>query len=116
MKKLTKNNFQIAEDLYKEKLLTNPNHFESIFNLGTLFLQTQRFDLAKSLLDRAIKIQPNHAGTHNNLGAAFEKLGESQISTTLNTESFCRRRRPEFCWILLLLFRRVFLEYELWRR
>ena len=54
-----KNNFKIAEDLYKEILKTNPNHFESIFYLGTLFVQTKRFNLAKSLLQKAIDIQPD---------------------------------------------------------
>ena len=72
-----KKNLQVTESLYKEKLKKNPNDFESIFNLGILFLQTQRFDLAQSLLNRAVEIQPNHAGLHNNLGAVFEKLGQS---------------------------------------
>ena len=29
-----KNNFEIAESLYKEILKVNPNHFESVFYLG----------------------------------------------------------------------------------
>ena len=40
-----KNNLQVAENLYKETLKINPNHFESIFYLGTLLVQTQRFGL-----------------------------------------------------------------------
>ena len=31
-----KNNLQIAENLYKKILKTNPNHFESIYYLGAL--------------------------------------------------------------------------------
>ena len=54
-----KNNFKIAEDLYKEILKTNPNHFGSIFYLGSLLVQTKNFDLAKSLLMKAIKIEPD---------------------------------------------------------
>ena len=38
-----KNNLQVAENLYKEVLKTNPNHFESIFFLGTLSLQIKNF-------------------------------------------------------------------------
>ena len=38
-----KNFFKIAENLYKEVLKSNPNHFGSIFYLGTLLVQTQRF-------------------------------------------------------------------------
>jgi len=55
-----KNNLQIAENLYRESLKTNFNHFESIYNLGTLLAQTKRFDLAKPLLFKAIQIQPNY--------------------------------------------------------
>ena len=35
-----KNNFKNAENLYKEVLKMNPNHFESILHLGTLLGQT----------------------------------------------------------------------------
>jgi len=73
-----KNNFQIAENLYKEALKKNPNHFESIYYLGTLLAQTKRFDLAKLLLHKAIQIQPNHADAHYNLGVVLQDLGEYQ--------------------------------------
>ena len=39
-----KNNFRVAENLYKEILKTNSNHFESIYYLGTLSVQTKNFD------------------------------------------------------------------------
>ena len=39
-----KNNFEIAEGLYKEILKVNPNHFESVFYLGALLVQTKNFD------------------------------------------------------------------------
>ena len=70
------NNLQAAENLYKEVLKTNFNHFESIYNLGTIFAQTKRFDLAKQLLFKAIKIQPNYADAHNNFGNVLKELGE----------------------------------------
>ena len=72
------NNLQAAENLYKEVLKTNFNHFESIYNLGTIFAQTKRFDLAKKLLFKAIKIQPNYADAHNNFGNVLKELGEYQ--------------------------------------
>jgi len=73
-----KNNFQIAENLYKEALKTNPNHFESIYYLGTLLAQTKRFNLAKPLLHKAIQIQPNYADAHFNLGIVLRELGKHQ--------------------------------------
>ena len=72
------NNLQVAGNLYKKILKTNPNHFGSIFYLGTLFVLTERFELAKPLLQKAIQINPNYAPAHNNLGAALKELGEYQ--------------------------------------
>ena len=71
-----KNNLKVAENLYKKILKTNPNHFESIFYLGTLLGQVKRFDLAKQLLYKAIQIQPNYAPAQSNLGAILKELGE----------------------------------------
>ena len=45
-------NFQVAESLYKEILKTKPNHFESVFYLGSLLVQTKNFDKAKQLLQQ----------------------------------------------------------------
>ena len=69
-----KNNFRVAENLYKEILKTNSNHFESIYYLGTLSVQTKNFDRAKQLLLQAIKMQPNFEAAHNNLGIVFKEL------------------------------------------
>ena len=71
-----KNNLKVAENLYKKILRTNPNHFGSIFYLGTLFVQIKRFDLAKSLLQKAIQIKINYAPAHSNLGGTLKELGE----------------------------------------
>ena len=73
-----KNNLEVAENLYREILKTNPDHFESIFDLGALLAQTKRFDLAIPLLHQAIQIQPNYADSHYNLGVAWQELGEYQ--------------------------------------
>ncbi len=73
-----KNNLQVAENLYKEVLKTNPDHIETICLLGTLLAQTKRVDLAKSLLQKAIKIQPDYAMAHNNLGNLQKGLKEYQ--------------------------------------
>ena len=73
-----KGNLKVAEDLYKKILTINPNHFGSIFYLGTLLVQTQRFELAKPLLHKATQINPNYAAAHNNLGATLKELGEYQ--------------------------------------
>ena len=73
-----KKSYKIAEDLYEELLKINPYHFEVIFLLGSLQVQTKNFTKAIQLLKRAIQIQPNHKSAHNYLGIAFYKLGELQ--------------------------------------
>ena len=60
-----KDNFLIAEKLYKKILKINPNHFESIFLLGSLSAQIKNFDKAKKLINQAIKINPNHSDAYN---------------------------------------------------
>ena len=73
-----KKNFQTAEKFYKEILKINPNHFESIFLLGTLSIAIKNFDRAIQFLNQAILIQPYHAQSHSNLGAVYKELGKTE--------------------------------------
>ena len=77
-----KNKLEAAENLYKEVLKKNPNHFQSICFLGTLSIQTKNFEKGKQLFYKAIEIQPNNANVHNNLGTIFKELGEFQKATS----------------------------------
>ena len=50
--KITKKKiFKIAENPYKKVLKSNPDHFRSIFYLGTLLGRTQRFEFEKLVND-----------------------------------------------------------------
>ncbi len=73
-----KNNHNLAEKLYNEILKIEPNHFESICYLATLFAQTKRTHLAKQLFLKANEINPNNPSINNNLGNIFLELGENQ--------------------------------------
>ena len=73
-----KNNLEVAEKLYKKILKTNPNHFQSIYLLGSLSLLSKNLKQAKQLFDKALKINPNHPDTHNNLGLLFIEFKEFQ--------------------------------------
>ena len=70
-----KNNFKDAENLYREVLKIDPNHFEANFLLGTLSVQIKKFDNAQQLLQKAIKIRPNNVDANYNLGCVFKELG-----------------------------------------
>ena len=73
-----KKNYQVAINLYNSILKIEPDHFKSIFSLGSLLLQIKRFDLAKPLLEKAIEIDPNYTDAYNSLGVIFQELGEFQ--------------------------------------
>jgi Tfp pilus assembly protein PilF len=70
------NNLKEAENLYKEILRAKPNHSETLFLLGSLLSQTNRFNLSKQLLNKVLEIQPNHISALNNLGNVLKELGE----------------------------------------
>lgn len=69
-----KNNFKTAEQLYKKILKEQSNHFESVFYLGTLSMQTKNFDSAIKWYEKAIKIKPDIPDSYNNLGNIFQNL------------------------------------------
>tara|TARA_B100001123_G_scaffold304626_1_gene340182 strand:- start:514 stop:1860 length:1347 start_codon:yes stop_codon:yes gene_type:complete len=73
-----RNELQVAEQLYKQILKTEPDHIESIFRLGSLKIQTGNFEQAQQLLNKVVKIDPNHGKAHNNLGVAFQKMKNHQ--------------------------------------
>ena len=75
-----KENFVIAEKLYKKILKYNPNYFDAIFLLGTLLIQIKNFDEGINLLKKAVLIQPNFADAHHNLGLAFVELKEFNLA------------------------------------
>jgi len=75
-----KGNFKAAENLYKRVLKNNPDHFETIFYLGSLYLQIKNFKHAKIFLQKVINIQPNMPGALINFAILLNELGEYKTS------------------------------------
>ena len=71
-----KGNLELAKSLYEKILKIDSDNFETIFLLGSLFLQTRKFQEAIRYLNNSILIQPKHANSYLNLGYAFTELGE----------------------------------------
>ena len=71
-------NFKKAEMLYNKILKNFPDHFQSIFLLGTLFAQIKNYEGAISLLKKAIQINPVYLDAHNNLGNVYREIGSIQ--------------------------------------
>ena len=66
--------FKIAEELYNKILIKKPNHIQTIFSLGTLFVETNNLESAIKLFQKAIRLQPKHALAHSNLGMIYIEL------------------------------------------
>jgi len=61
-------------------LENNPDHFETVFYLGSLYLQMNNFKHAKIFLQRVLSIQPNMPGALINLAITLTELGEYKTS------------------------------------
>jgi len=88
-KKLTlKDTFLGAVQSYKKKDFKNslilcykiisidPNHFEAVMLLASIFVTNKDFIDAKKMLQNANKIKPNNSAVLNNLGTVFTNLKE----------------------------------------
>lgn len=70
------NKLEKAENLYKQVLKVSPDHFQSIFLLGSLLIQKRNFYPAVKLLKKAIILNTKFADAFHNLGFAFVEMGE----------------------------------------
>jgi protein O-GlcNAc transferase len=69
--------FRQAEPLYQIVLETEPRHFDSLYSLGLIRLQQNRFDDAADLFRRAIKVEKASAEAHYYLALALTGLGRA---------------------------------------
>ena len=73
---LAKNDVNKAEKLYYEVLKIDPNHTNSLYNLGLIFQQIGQSDKAKTYYEKIIEINPNHTNALNSLGIIFYEIRE----------------------------------------
>ena len=70
------NNGNLADNLCKNILKLNPNHFPSIFLLGVISVRNKDYDGAKKLFQKVIQVKPNYLPAYNNLGSVCKEIGE----------------------------------------
>lgn len=63
-----------AERGYRDILLDEPEHPDSLHLLGVIALQTGNLESALALVQRAVALRPDAAACRNNLGQIFERL------------------------------------------
>ena len=72
------NDLQDAQNYYQQVLELDPNHSETLNNLGVIFLGWGENQKAKDCFEKAIEHKPDYVGALNNLGIIFQRLGENQ--------------------------------------
>lgn len=67
-----------AEALYKEVLQIQPQHFDALQLLASIWTQKGSSIAAIELFDRALAINPHHASALSNRGVALQNLGRHE--------------------------------------
>ena len=80
-------NFDAAEKLFKKAISLNPNHVQSIYSLGKLYVTTQEPSQAVPWLEHLIALMP-----HTTLGTvllvqAYQQTGQSEKAQKLLSQS-----------------------------
>ena len=70
-----KGDLKIAENFCYKILSIDPNHFDSILLLASIFAKNNNFNKAKQFLHKAIEIQPKNVSAFHNLATAYKALG-----------------------------------------
>ncbi|MBU3560439.1 tetratricopeptide repeat protein [Polynucleobacter hallstattensis] len=66
--------FKEAQAFYEQALTIDPNHFDVLQLLGTLFLEAGQFIKAVEFLTKALQIKPDFVEAYSNLGIALQEL------------------------------------------
>ena len=72
------NNLQDAQNYYQKVLEVDPNHSQTLNNIGVIFKELKENQKAKEYFEKAIELKPDYVDAHNNLGVMFQGLGEYQ--------------------------------------
>ncbi|MAS87052.1 MAG: hypothetical protein CMH30_03615 [Micavibrio sp.] len=66
-----------AEKIFKKIVIQNPKHGETLFALGKIAMQKQRFVLADQHFKKLLSYYPNHADSWTNLGLIYYQYSKN---------------------------------------
>lgn len=84
----------IAEQIYRQILLVEPQHADALHRLGAIAYQRGHFEVAVEYFGRAIEQAGNVAAFHNNLGLAYQAL--RQMPATIACYKHALELLPDF--------------------
>ena len=90
--------FVEAEALYREILQLRPNHFDALQLLGTLALQSGRWDEGIELLRKAVAINAMQAPIHSNLAFAYNAVSRFKEALSSADRAVSLRRDFGDAW------------------
>jgi len=95
------NDLNAAQSIYKEILATQPNNFDALLWLGSIYSEKGEYSKAFEFLQKAISTNPNRFESYYNLGllqAKFNRYREA-IQTwqkALDTTKIPKNKKAEF--------------------
>ena len=76
LKKQKEKNLNEASNLYKKVLKLKPNHLNTIFNLATIYAQTNKYSDALKLFLKYTNLNSKNYSAYNDLGLTYFQLGK----------------------------------------
>ena len=83
-----------AKQVYEKILKKQPNHFDAIQLLATIYTQTKQFELSLKYFDKALQIKKTNPAIFNNRGLALQNL--DRLNDALNNYDIALRIKPDY--------------------
>jgi predicted O-linked N-acetylglucosamine transferase (SPINDLY family) len=69
-----------AQELYRQALGLQSNHYEALHLLGVLNAQQKNYSQAIDLIGRSLKINPDNVAAYGNLGNTYKEMGRYEAA------------------------------------
>jgi superkiller protein 3 len=92
---MAKGEMDEAESLFRQAIKCNPNHAESLANMGWMLLKSEKYEESAEFTERAIKSSKSLASAYNNLGLCQYEMTEGMEAALKNFKT-CLELNSEF--------------------
>ena len=97
-----------AEFMYKRAIMTNEYYFKSYYNLGNLYLNSEKPNLALENYKKAKSLNSEFPYTYYNMGLAYIKLGELKKARHYFIRAIdAKNTEPDFYYNLVYVYKKL---------